>query len=283
MKNTKQNRKIISYYKRSLYGGRTSFARAVDYIALRAITLAACYLWFSTAVQNTVMALLLSVTALVTISVAVELFKSIRLDKFIVKERLRMRDKMFSKKLYMMPREKYKELVQSAVKSNPGKYGPSCLIYPLQQAAPANADTVLSAYRAAQKHGCKEAVIFSASGASRDAEELLEQYTDLAIRFEPISSLIAQAEEHGLLPDDAAVDAQILSLIEAEKDKRRRLAERPFQPGRTRRYILVAAALFIASFFVKYTLYYRLLSAACVSFGAVAWWTNNLNTNRLRQ
>jgi len=279
----KQNRRIIHFYKRRLYGGRTSFARAVDYIALRAITLAACYLWFSTVVQNTMMALLLSITALVTISVAVELFKSIRLDKFIVKERLKMRDNMFSKKLYMMPREEYKALVQSVVKSEPEKYCPSCLIYPLQQAAPANADTVLSAYRAAQKHNCKEAVIFSASGASRDAEELLEQYNDLAIRFEPVSSLIGQAEELEILPDDAAVDAQILSQIEAEKNKRRRLAERPFQQGRTRRYILVAAALFIASFFVKHTLYYRLLSAACVSFGAIAWWTNNLQSNRVHR
>lgn len=279
----KQNRRIIHFYKRRLYGGRTSFARAVDYIALRAITLAACYLWFSTVVQNTMMALLLSITALVTISVAVELFKSIRLDKFIVKERLKMRDNMFSKKLYMMPREEYKALVQSVVKSEPEKYCPSCLIYPLQQAAPANADTVLSAYRAAQKHNCKEAVIFSASGASRDAEELLEQYNDLAIRFEPVSSLIGQAEKLEILPDDAAVDAQILSQIEAEKNKRRRLAERPFQQGRTRRYILVAAALFIASFFVKHTLYYRLLSAACVSFGAIAWWTNNLQSNRVHR
>jgi hypothetical protein len=153
----------------------------------------------------------------------------------------------------------------------------------LQQAAPTNADTVLSAYRAAQKHNCKEAVIFSASGTSRDADELLEQYSDLAIRFEPISSLISQAEKLGIWPDDAAVNAQILSQIEAEKNKRRRLAERPFQSGRTRRYILVAAALFIASFFVKHTLYYRLLSAACVSFGAIAWWTNSLQTNRARR
>jgi hypothetical protein len=277
------NRKIIRHYKRRLYGGRTSFARAVDYVALRAITLAACYLWFSTVVQNTLMALLLSITALVTISVAVELFKSIRLDKFIVKERLKMRNNMFMKKLYMMPREEYKELVQSVVKAEPGKYGPSCLIYPLQQATPANADTVLSAYRAAQKHSCKEAVVFSASGASRDAEELLEQYSDLAIRFEPVSSLIVQAEKLELMPDDAAVDAQILSQIETERNKRRQLLQKPFQEGRTRRYILVAAALFIASFFVKHTLYYRLLSAACVSFGAVAWWTNNLNANRIRR
>ena len=43
-----------------------------------------------------------------------------------------------------------------------------------------------------------------------------------------------------------------------------------------RRYILIALALFALSFFVKYTLYYRLLSAACLSFGALAWWLNSI-------
>ncbi|HMM30550.1 MAG TPA: hypothetical protein PKB13_02110 [Clostridia bacterium] len=276
----KQNRKIIAYYKRRLYGGRNAFARGVDFFALRAITLAACYLWFSTVVQNTVMALLLSATALITISVAVELYKSIRLDKFIARERAAMRDKMFGKRLCMMPREEFLQLVQACVRESPEKYGASCLVYPLQQASPANADTVLNAYRAAKKRGCTAAVIFSASGASRDAEELLEQYTDTDIRFEPVSSLITQGDKLNLLPDEAAVNAQILSSIEAEKKRRLRLAARPFQPGRTKRYILVAAALFVASFFVKHTLYYRLLSAACVSFGAIAWWLNTLSVNK---
>ena len=276
-----KNRKIVAYYKRRLYGGRTALARAVDYAALRAITLAACYLWFSTVVQNMVMAFLLSATALVTISVAVELFKSIRLDKFIVKERAAMRDRMFSKRLYLMPREEYLELVQGVVKQAPEKYGAGCLVYPLQQAAPANADTVLNAYRTAQKRGCNTVVIFSASGASRDAEDFIEQYTGMNVRFEPVASLLSEGGRRGLLPDDAAINAQIEEAVEAERKKRRELLSRPFQPGRTRRYILVAAALFVASFFVKHSLYFRLLSAACVSFGAVAWWTNSLSKSRL--
>ncbi len=279
----KQNRKVIAYYKSKLYGGRNTFARAADFVALRAITLAACYLWFSTVVQNVVMALLLSVTALVTISVAVELYKSIRLDKYIARERARMRERMFSKTLCTMTREEYLTLVQSRVRGAPKKYGAGCLVYPLQHASPAGADAVLSAYRAAKKRGCTAAVIFSASGASREAEEFLEQYTDLDIRFEPVSSLVSEGDALGLLPSDADVYAQILGSIEAEKKKRRQLLSKPFQAGRTRRYILVAAALFIASFFVKYTLYYRLLSAACVSFGAVAWWTNNLSEPKKKQ
>lgn len=276
----KQNRKIIAFYKKKLYGGRTMLARAVDYAALRAITFAACYLWFSTVVKNTVMALLLSATALVTISVAVELYKSIRLDKFIAQERAKMRDRMFSKRLYLMPREEYLELVQGVVRQSPEKYGAGCLVYPLQQAAPANADTVLNAYRAAKKRGCDAAVIFSASGASRDAREFLEQYADMDVRFEPVSTLLTEGGKRDLLPDDATVNAQIIDFIETEKKKRRQLAARPFQPGRTRRYVLVAIALFIASFFVKHTLYFRLLSAACASFGAVAWWTNSLSKSK---
>lgn len=76
---------LLRYYKRRFYHGRSFIARAVDFLALRVITLAACYLWFTTLIDNTVMAAVLSLTALATISVAVELFKSLRLERFIQK------------------------------------------------------------------------------------------------------------------------------------------------------------------------------------------------------
>ena len=54
---------LLRYYKRRFYHGRSFVARAVDFLALRVITLAACYLWFTTLIDNTVMAAVLSLTA----------------------------------------------------------------------------------------------------------------------------------------------------------------------------------------------------------------------------
>ena len=51
---------LLRYYKRRFYHGRSFIARAVDFLALRVITLAACYLWFTTLIDNTVMAAVLS-------------------------------------------------------------------------------------------------------------------------------------------------------------------------------------------------------------------------------
>lgn len=100
--------------------------------------------------------------------------------------------------------------------------------------------------------------------------------TGVAVSFITPDDLIASGSAADFLPDDKAVDEAILSAARAEKARRKSAASAPFAEGRMRRYILVALALFALSFFVKYTLYYRLLSAACLSFGALAWWLNTL-------
>ena len=59
MKTQKTQTLLLRYYKRRFYHGRSFVARAVDFLALRIITLAACYLWFTTLIDNTVMAAVL--------------------------------------------------------------------------------------------------------------------------------------------------------------------------------------------------------------------------------
>lgn len=267
---------LLRYYKRRFYHGRSFIARAVDFLALRVITLAACYLWFTTLIDNTVMAAVLSVTALMTISVAVELVKSLRLDRFIQRERKRIAERLFRERLLILPKEGFLAVVKAFLEGQRGQFADDCLVYTVQSASPVSADTVLRAHRAAQRRGLTAAVIFSAAPVSPEASALARRYDGVAVSFITPDDLIASGSAVDFLPDDKAVDEAILSAARAEKARRKSAASAPFAEGRMRRYILVALALFALSFFVKYTLYYRLLSAACLSFGALAWWINTL-------
>ena len=105
---TSKEKKVIgAYYKRRFYNGRTAFARAVDYIALRVILLIACYLWFTVNVQSLAMAAVLTIASVTAISIFAELVKSIRFEKFCLREKERLRRKLFTESLALMPKAEF--------------------------------------------------------------------------------------------------------------------------------------------------------------------------------
>ncbi|MBQ6692260.1 MAG: hypothetical protein IJN00_02895, partial [Clostridia bacterium] len=96
----------------------------------------------------------------------------------------------------------------------------------------------------------------------------------ISVGFVTPDALLKSASATAFLPTPDAVDEAILSAAAKAKAQRKKTASEPFASGRMRRYVLVAAALFALSFFVKYTAYYRMLAALSLSFGALAFWLN---------
>ncbi|HWQ57977.1 MAG TPA: hypothetical protein VN540_03080 [Clostridia bacterium] len=271
----KQRRLVLSYYKRRLYKGRTALARAVDFFALRLVMLAAAYLWFSTAVESVLMAIVLSLTATLTASVAAELIKSIRLERFIARERKALASKLFRERLVQLTQGEFYELVRGYVIEHKADFDPECLVCTVQSAAPVSEDDVLRACRMAKSRGTSLVSIFTCSSVSREASALAARIEGMEVGFVTADELTAHGEANRLLPGDEAVDAAVLAEAERERERRKKSVSKPFERWRMRRYIFVAIGLFALSFFVEQALYFRLLSAACLSFGAIAWWLNN--------
>ncbi|MBE5785612.1 MAG: hypothetical protein E7330_07435 [Clostridiales bacterium] len=261
-------------YKRRFYNGRSLVARVVDFVALRIIILAACYLWFITRIDNTVMAAVLSFTALAAISVAAEIIKSMRLARFIDRERVRVAHGIFRERLLILPRQEFLAIIKAYLAEHRACYPDDCLVFITQSAMPVNEDTVLKTYRTAEKRGLTAAVIFSAAPAAKEALAIAGRCGSVSIGFVTPDALLKSASATSFLPTPDAVDEAILSAAAKAKALRRKTASEPFASGRMRRYILVAAALFALSFFVKYTMYYRMLAALSLSFGALAFWLN---------
>ncbi len=162
----KERKIILSYYKRRLYKGRTALARIVDFIALRLVMLCAAYLWFSSAVESTLMAIVLSATATLTASVAAELIKSIRIERFIQKERKALAAKLFRERLVQLSREEFMELVRGYVVDHKDDFDPDCLVCTAQSAAPVSEDDVLRACRSAKARDTGKVVLFTSSSVS---------------------------------------------------------------------------------------------------------------------
>lgn len=276
----KNRRLLLRFYKRRLYNDRSLFARAVDFVALRMILLALCYLWFITRIDNTVMAAILSFIALGAVSVAAEIIKSMRLARFIARERTRTAERIFREKLLVLPQREFLALIKAYLSEHRDAYGDDCLVSVVRSSSPLAADAVYRAYRGAENRRFAKAVIVSAAPVSKEAAAAAERFENVDIRFITPDMLVKSAGAMPFLPAADAVDAALLSAAEKAKAARKKTASEPFAAGRMRRYILIALALFALSFFVKYALYYRMLAAFSLSFGALAFWLNTVPSAR---
>ena len=132
--------------------------------------------------------------------------------------------------------------------------------------------TKATACRTAAKKGRVSLFIFSASSVSREARALAARYENINVAFIPSDMLCASASSQKAMPSDADIAAYIIKQNEQRITRRKKAFSEPFGAARSARYILVAAALFTLSFFVKYTLYYRMLAGACISLAALSFY-----------
>ncbi|NCB30588.1 MAG: hypothetical protein EOM66_04190 [Clostridia bacterium] len=275
----RRRRVLTRYYKRKLYGGRSSFARMMDFISLRVIGLLVCYLHFSTIISNVAMAGLMSIVAVAFGSVAIELAKSMRMDRFIRKERQCIAMETLKKRLLIMPRDEQLARLRRYAKANPARFKESEIIFTLHRTSPVMEDDVLAAASAAKKRGAESVTILHTGPVDGAAKSLAADYVGSTVSFLALEDILSQGDRQAMLPTEEEIDSIILAREGAAHEKRKKALSRPFERGRTGRYLLCALGLFAASFFVRYPLYYRLMAAACVSFGAMAYALGQADNN----
>ncbi len=261
---------LNEYYKRKLSGGRTRLARAIDYIVFRALLLIVLYLWFSSKLEDAALEWFLSAISLSLICVAVEFYKSIRLDKFKLRENERIRQEYIRSHILLLPGELYVSMVHDFARSHKAAYEGDCLILPLQKSEPLNRDSILSIYRLAQRRQCSTVALFSPAEIAEEAQPLIRR-NDILIIPQTDAVFTAMAKDAGIFPEDTEIEGFILERLQEEKAMRKKSAD-PFASGRIKRYLIVGLVLFAASFFVSYALYYRMMASVCISLASLAWW-----------
>ena len=167
-----------------------------------------------------------------------------------------------------MPRSEFLGRVREYIKCHGKEFAGESLVYTAQTLSPVDEETVLCACRAANRRGCKSLFIFSSASVSQPARDIAARYDGLSVAFISGDMLASCAK----MPDDNAVRQYILKQAEQKKQIKKQSVSTAIGRGRCARYLLVAAALFALSFFVSYTLYYRMLAGACVSLAALSFY-----------
>lgn len=261
------NKTIRQYYKQRQHGGRGTFARIVDSVALHAVAAAAGYLWFRYYVRGAGYVFLLTSVTTLLFFIAMRLWSSLRFDRFVIKESRRLTDVVLRERLLLLPAAGFQSICEKAAANmEHSEYGQEgvCL-WCAQQATPVREDTILEAYRGAREIHAFKLLLCSLSPLSEEAAALLGRLPVEAVWLPQEALLTAARETAGYAVDDMDVEAYIRSEIRAHSERRIHVQAQPFAAGNAKKYLLLAALLIAASFIVGYKLYYRLLAGACLA------------------
>ena len=133
-------------------------------------------------------------------------------------------------------------------------------------------DDMLKAARAARKRGLSKVSVYYGGPLQSSAKATASACPDITFTLTPLSSLLTKEQLKELSPSAQEADAAILAEFERERINKKAARTSVFAAGRLRGYIIAAACLTGLSFFVDNALYYRLMAAACLCFGATSWW-----------
>ena len=270
----KSNTAMVRCCRKKLRKGRSIFSQAVDYIALRVLIFMLCYMWFGGNIQNNVAKVLLSIVTSAFISISLDLINSLRLDSLIKKERTAAAEQELNRRISLLSEKERNAIIARHISAHRESFGADKLVCHVGRASGISADDVTKAFRAARERGASAAALFYSGDISTDASMAAYRLDDIPLEFIQLRSILDKDELNRLVPTIDETDAIIVSRAEAEQRRRRAAMSSPFAEGHTRRYLLCAACLTAMSFFVEFSLYFRLMAAACIIMAAAAWWVN---------
>lgn len=258
------------YYLRRFGGGRTAAARILDYAALRLILFFAAYLLFRSRIDNVRVCLLLACMTLALCMLILRAAREILFERFLVRERERLRREALLKRLLHAPAS----VAESAFRPLMHTGETMRLLFTAERAS---ANLLLSAVRFERflpssdgKTQADQALcVVSLAGFTQSAVSLAAELH--AVRLIPVSSLVSAAEKAGVSLSAAETDAYAASLWQAAQTRRKRSFSFAFPQNAGAKYLFAAAVLSLCAFLTRYALYYRMLSGLCVSLAAVCF------------
>lgn len=256
--------KVINrYYKQRISRGRGSLARIIDAIALRAALLFACYVWFRSMGLVTYVSAFLGVIAVGLASIAMKIWRDLKFEKFVVRERKNLAREEARSRLATMREDELSRAVCRILKED-GTINRG-YVEVIQRISPVDADDIASVYRAARREGENFASVFSTSGITKDAHELAEKLDGMEFRLYDESDL---SERGGVADDvtDDEIDAAIVRKYTARESPVKKLKTSVFASSRVKPYVILGVVLLILSFIANGGMYYRIIASACLSF-----------------
>jgi len=271
--------KLIRYYKKQIYGGRSMLARFMDYVMLRFMLLFSLFivlLYFSRSIS--VSALIALFTTLAA-SLTLALIRRRSIRRYMERDLLRIKQKCLLEELTLMNGEDFAAYISRLFDGlddvalleggiSAAKNGSIFRVFQSHPSAICDVNDVLKVCRI---HRGQKIVIVSLGEFSEAAKTF---GIGQQIRFIPGKSVLKMASERDMLPDEDAAQEKARremrdSIITFDK-----LKQHAFSKTKIKAYMLCGLVVMGWSFVMGFRIYYPIIAVVCFVMAAVTFRRN---------
>ena len=233
-------------------------AYACDKLFIFAIVFFTLYLVVRSRIDSRIVCVTISLSTSAVFYIISALFDKKRLDKHIVKLRIAAKRDIRKRKLALLDEKEYCNAIFA---------DDTPLIYPVSSAECVTADDVRRAYRKAIEAKRDKVLLIAYAKPTESAQMLVKSLYGMVVITTPFEYLDGKYVNSIEITEDE-IDHELISRYYPDKPsggllKRLKL----FTRERAIRYLGVGMLLFICSIFMRYSLYFRILSTVCLSVG----------------
>jgi hypothetical protein len=271
--------KLIRYYKKQIYGGRSIVARAIDYAVLRFMllfTLFVVLLYFSRAI---IVSLLIAIFITTAVSLVLVLIRRGRIRRYIERDIMRIKQKCLLEELTLMESSAFSSYISRLFDGVRD-------ITPLEDGFLAKKNDMV--FRVFQNHPstlCDVDDILKVCRQCRDAGTVivsLGEYSDaaktfgssLGIRLVSGKMVLKMAAEKDMLPDEEAAQEKARREMSESIITLDKLKQHAFDKTKVKAYILCGLVVMGWSFVMGFRIYYPIISIVCFVMAALTFRRN---------
>lgn len=274
------NASFQRYYKRQIYGGRSTLGRILDFVVFRAMLLFVIFLVMLQASRSLTVAILIAVFVTAAISLALTLLKRRREEKFLAKDMVRIQRKCLLESLTLMSFSEFQEYIaklfdgqiediKPIVGGFRGKYK-DMVLFALHNhpSAKCSVDEVLGIYR----HGknSKRIILVSLSDMEDEAHKMCKRMPCemVLVCGDAVLDLAAKKE---MLPDEQS------AMEKAEKEMKetivtlKQVKKHALSKVKIKGYVLCGIAVMLWPLVTGFRFYYPIITVICFVLAIVTY------------
>ncbi len=266
------NKRLLRYYKKKMYGGRSLAARLIDLVFFRAVIFIILFFAAFYILRSLTLALLISVFITAAVSFAVAIIKRKKALKFMEKDLLRIKKKCLLETLTFMSKEEFAKYINSLFENKFEKIELTSDGFTAQYDKKAayvlhnypsgkcEAERVLAILRSFEKN--KDVLIISLCEFTEDAKKMCARLPG-RIELIPGSEVLKIAGERKMLPDEKTAQENAKKEMEEKIITFEEFKKTAFSRVKIKGYIICGIAIMCWPLISGFKFYYPLIALLC--------------------
>lgn len=277
------NHRLLRYYKKKLYGGKSIIARIIDLLFFRAVLLLVLFIIFIYLSRSLTVALLISIFITAALSLVITIYKRKKVVSFMKKDILRVKQKCLLETLTFMSKDEYKNYINKMFDNAlenieyvgdgfTAQYEKKRMyVFHNHPSSKCEAAAILSVFRLFKKR-CG-IIIISLSKFSEDAKKMC---VNLPVGIELISGeqMLRIASEKGLMPSEEIAQGNAKKEMDETLVTFEKFKKTAFSRVKIKGYIICGIAIMCWPLFSGFRFYYPIIAIVCFALAIFTYRKN---------